>query len=312
MERETQPQLQEENSQKELQRDPPSGWRYYSPTEQSRWALTGRWALSGKRVLTILLIVIVLVSSYGVGYFLRSGGAERTPEAILEQTPWVIWQVVAFLIAAFALIFISLWEWLGLGRDGKKTGLDLLQFLATASIPIIGALGGLWFSEQRAQDDELRAYIDEMGNLLSNEGILESKEGDPVRALAQARTLTMLSRLGDARKGSVVQFLSDTNLIQSSSPVISLRGVDLSRVQLRQRTLEDADLSGANLGFVELSGASLGYADLSDANLSGAYLDDSDLSDAVLQDAHGVTNDELEERAESLEGATMPDGSVHD
>ena len=35
-------------------------------------------------------------------------------------------------------------------------------------------------------------------------------------------------------------------------------------------------------------------------------------SDADLSGARGVTNEKLEEKAESLKGATMPDGSKHD
>lgn len=121
-----------------------------------------------------------------------------------------------------------------------------------------------------------------------------------------------------------------------------LKGTDLT-----QATLSGADLSEAHLEGTDLSGAHLGSADLSgayleDARLSGAYLYDTDLggadlSGADLSDAEGrfesgtrmirtrldgadlggadltnakVTEEQLRE-AESLEGATMPDGSKH-
>ena len=88
--------------------------------------------------------------------------------------------------------------------------------------------------------------------------------------------------------------------------------------------MEGADLSGANLADVDLSnaeelwkkgtfmrerGAGLGDADLSGANLTGADLDSANLSGANLKDTH-VTDERLAE-CESLEGATMPDGTKH-
>jgi len=66
-----------------------------------------------------------------------------------------------------------------------------------------------------------------------------------------------------------------------------------------------ANLSGANL-----SGADLHGADLSDADLSDADLSDADLSDADLRAAKGVTTEQLEFDARTLEGATMPDGQL--
>jgi uncharacterized protein YjbI with pentapeptide repeats len=55
----------------------------------------------------------------------------------------------------------------------------------------------------------------------------------------------------------------------------------------------------------------LSEADLSGANLSGADLSGADLSGADLSGAQGVTEEELEEQAKTLEGATMPKGSIH-
>ena len=86
--------------------------------------------------------------------------------------------------------------------------------------------------------------------------------------------------------------------------------------------LSGADLSGANLtGGAHLNDAILSGADLSGANLSGAdlretylvetNLSDTDLSGANLRDARGVTDKQLLQ-AKTLEGATMPDGSIHD
>jgi len=46
---------------------------------------------------------------------------------------------------------------------------------------------------------------------------------------------------------------------------------------------------------------------LSDANLS-----DANLNDANLNDASGITNEELEQQADSLKGTTMPNGQKYE
>ena len=97
-----------------------------------------------------------------------------------------------------------------------------------------------------------------------------------------------------------------------------LKGAILSDAKLSDAKLEGAVLSLANLRRADLSGADIGggtflfdadlrRAELNDVNLSGAYL-----SGADLKEAEGVTQEQLEKQAETLEGATMPDGSIHD
>jgi uncharacterized protein YjbI with pentapeptide repeats len=106
-----------------------------------------------------------------------------------------------------------------------------------------------------------------------------------------------------------MQFLVEAGLVQRVEgrvPTISLRGADLREAYLFGATLTDANLRNANL-----SEANLIKANLSEADLRNASLTDADLSDAFLGEARGVTNEELEQQAETLEGAIMPDGSKH-
>src|SRR5215210_4303916 len=150
--------------------------------------------------------------------------------------------------------------------------------------------------ESRAQDEALQAYLEGMGNLVLDEGLLSSQEDEEVRTLARARTLTILGRVDGARKRSVVQFLYESQLIQKDKPIVSLSGADLT----------DADLSGA-----DLRGADLRVADLRVADLRRADLSDARLRGADLSGIRGLTPEELEATAFSLSGATMPDGSTH-
>jgi hypothetical protein len=66
---------------------------------------------------------------------------------------------------------------------------------------------------QRAQDEALQAYLDQIGQLLLENNLRGSEKGSEVRSLARARTLTVLARLDGARKGSVVTFLYEAGLI---------------------------------------------------------------------------------------------------
>jgi len=72
---------------------------------------------------------------------------------------------------------------------------------------------------QRAQDDAVQAYLDQMSDLLLDEArpLRQSAEGDEVRSLARARTLTVLSRLGGVLKGNVVQFLYESDHPRASA-----------------------------------------------------------------------------------------------
>jgi uncharacterized protein YjbI with pentapeptide repeats len=122
-----------------------------------------------------------------------------------------------------------------------------------------------------------------------------------------------------------------------------LRGTDLTQAwltgaDLSEAHLEGTDLSGAHMGGADLSGAFLQGARLSGAYLYGTDLGGANLSGADLSDAEGrfesgarmirtrldgadlsganltnarVAGKQLRE-AESLEGATMPDGQKYE
>jgi hypothetical protein len=245
----------------------------------------------------------------------------KTQQRPQKGPPWLAWvarmgrvPIPVWIIAAATLVFVDqtyeadLWDWL-----------DLLI------VPAVLAGGGLWFNwaqqthqdaieqerrdreldvaKQSAQDDALQAYLDHIGNLLLDEKVREAltdlKEvhGEPnqVRALARARTFTVLERVDGERKGNIIRFLHEAHLIRriqdEHRPIIDLYGANLER----------ANLSGSFLQRIILKGA-----DLSEANLSEANLTNADLSDAK-----GLTEEQLA-AAKTLEGATMPDGSVHD
>jgi hypothetical protein len=99
-----------------------------------------------------------------------------------------------------------------------------LQLLAALAVPVAIAIGTTWFSAQQndantriAQDQQqetaLQTYLDQMSSLLLDNKLKESQPGDAVRDIARARTLTVLSQLNGTRKGELVRFLKEANLI---------------------------------------------------------------------------------------------------
>ena len=112
--------------------------------------------------------------------------------------------------------------------------------------------------------------------------------------------------------------LSGGDLSEAHLEGTDLSGAHLGGADLTGAYLEDAKLSGAYLYGTDLSGADLSGADLSDAEgrfESGARmirtrLDGADLSGADLTNAK-VTEEQLQD-AESLKGATMPDGQKYE
>jgi uncharacterized protein YjbI with pentapeptide repeats len=98
--------------------------------------------------------------------------------------------------------------------------------------------------------------------------------------------------------------LNDTNLNSAL-----LLNADLSDADLDEATLGLADLSDADLSDANLDEAYLGEASLWSANLRGVSLSDADLSNADLNNTDGITHEELEQQAYSLEGATLPNGT---
>jgi uncharacterized protein YjbI with pentapeptide repeats len=164
--------------------------------------------------------------------------------------------------------------------------------------------------QHRAEQATLQAYLEQMGTLLLQEDLRTSEDID-VRNLARARTLTTLVIVEPHRKRAVVKFLYEASLINKDSPVVPLSGASLRDAELRDAELSNAELSHANLSGADLDHANLSHVDLSDANLSGADLWRANLSGADLFSAEGVTKEQLEQQAKSLEGAIMPDGSMH-
>lgn len=184
---------------------------------------------------------------------------------------------------------------------------------------------------EKQREDLLQIYLDRMSELLLKEELGSSTAKPEVRNVARVRTITILFQLDARRIGTVFGFLREAGLMstKSNSSIVSLSQADLSYINLSQTSayeavFSEADLYGANFSGADLRRANLSGAILIEANLDSADLDSANLSRANLSRANlsganlsranlsgaAITNEQLA-KAKSLQGATMPDGTIH-
>jgi hypothetical protein len=60
---------------------------------------------------------------------------------------------------------------------------------------------------QRAQDEALQAYLDQMSTLMLERDLRHAEVGDEMQTVARARTLAALGRLDPSRKTALMQFI---------------------------------------------------------------------------------------------------------
>lgn len=284
----------------------------------------------------ILIVIVACALLIGVGYSqnwkffteatttsIETNGIQTTSTTqIYHRTMWDWLQLLIIPVVLAGAVFL-------LNRSERRNELVI--------------------TEQRLQEEALQSYLDKMTELLLNKRLRLSAD-DEERAVARTRTLTVLRRLDEVRKGIVIRFLHESGLIQSPEGIVSLlgadvrraslrgaylkgadlRGIDLSRADLREAFLIEARISGAHLNESRLSGAYLNEANLSASILSGAdlrrailkratmvgtILSGANLTEANLEGANlelSVVLSEQLARVKSLKGAIMPDGTKHE
>ncbi len=131
----------------------------------------------------------------------------------------------------------------------------------------------------------LESYFDRMEKLLLDRSLRSTNGDDKEVVFARARTLAVLPNLDSQRKGQVIRFLSEAQLIDGHNPIIELRGAEIQYAHLSHLDLSKTNLSGANLSQANLHNSKLKEANLSQTNLSNADLGRAELRGALLIDA---------------------------
>jgi uncharacterized protein YjbI with pentapeptide repeats len=239
---------------------------------------------------------------------------------------WLQLLIVPLMLALITVVFT--WQ-----QNVRQNELEDQRVREAQKIENRRAAAERELAEERAQDEALQAYLDQMSTLMLEKDLRNSGTDSEVSTLARARTLSVLRRVDTSHKDEIMQFLLEAGLVQQEKyfregapvyrgPVILLHGAnlgdtDLEFASLFMAVLTEADLSGANLRRALLQGAHLYRADLTNAkliqaDLTNVNLIEADLSGADLSDAEGITNEELEQQSSSLEGATMPNGQKYE
>jgi hypothetical protein len=234
-----------------------------------------RWLV----VLAAFLEVLVVVGAI-IAWPKWFGFAERKP-----------WNYLDVFLVPVAVAGATVW--LTLAQDKRQHEAEEEQDRRRREDEIIRRQIELDVEEQRAQDEALEAYLDEISQLLTDEKrpLSRARPGDNLSTVTRARTLTALTRLDGHRKRSVLQFLYESGLVIKARVVVDLKGADLSAANLSAANLSSVNLSEAHLRSARLNAADLRGDDLSEAALIEADLSSTNLYKADLSGADLLRGD---------------------
>ena len=235
------------------------------------------------------------------------------------QPSKTLWDLLQLLIVPVILVGVSLfWSASQTKSDNRREDRRIAADRVAA--------------EEVSQDTTLDDYIQRLSDLMLSRKLKSSKQHDAVRSVARTVTLTTLRRLDGERKGELVRFLYEVELIDEQvdqSPMVDLWDADLTAADLKGASLSRADLSDVTLVArhphscrppgrqprrrrpqrANLTAANLGGADLTGANLKAANLEDADLTGANLQAANlkGADLKGADLKGANLTGANLTD-----
>lgn len=232
-------------------------------------------------------------------------------------------------------IWKTRWRWSGLGpypdeqsakKEVQHRGKTLWDWLQLIGVPVILLLAttiiennNSRLNEDRLEDTALQTYFDKIEDLLLNKKLGQLGQFKEASAVARSRTRTVLRTVRGVRKGRVLQFLHEADLLRyvdpsldpsvdsNLNPSVDLRNFDLSGAILIAGDLKDDFLANTNLTKADLSGT-----DLSRARLTNATLESANLTAAIFRFASmsAVNLSRANLSGAKLEGVDLTTGAV--
>ena len=241
--------------------------------------------------------------------------------------------IVLFILLLIVLIKWAAWPshspyWTGFGESKMQNGINpnktLWDWLDLLLIPLIITLTGWYISRSEKNNDIAREkeknqqnirenYLKIITSLLLEHNLQNSEEGDVVRSVAKAHTTTFLRNADNTRRGIILQFLYESDLI-SENPIIDLLGVKLNSCHFDKIKLINIEITGAyfrECSFVKsnlensifcasnFSGSNLSYSNLKNVDFTYCDMIDTEIIGVDLRQAkiEGVdfTNANLKE-----------------
>ncbi len=247
----------------------------------------------------------------------------RRPRGGVQWLTVIVAVLVTLGVLSYLIYIGYSLEWTGFGQSSKDEGVQpaktLWEWLGLLFVPAILALGGFllnrwqkqhedriqeaqerhekWVQQrekereelaarQRAQNEMLRTYLDQMSDLMVVRKMREDPPQSDTHRLAQARTIATLLGLDRDYKRRPLKLIYELELITKDEPLLNLKNAGLDTADLREVTLHDACLKEVDLRRANLRGADLKGSDLRDADLRGANLSNADLSNTCLAGAN--------------------------
>jgi uncharacterized protein YjbI with pentapeptide repeats len=312
--------------------------------------IDNRAILWGIRTVAVLVGIGVSWRLIRIGYnyqWTGLGEAELPKQENVELRPRkTLWDWLQLLIVPLAVAGVGFW--FTVQQDARQQTIQQQNAQDEALQNYLDEMGNLLLEKKlrkSEEDSEVRTLA--RARTLTVLGRLDSsRKAAVIQFLDEAQLIQRVERrepiigLGGADLGGAG--LSGANLSGAHLRTADLSGATLHRTDLSNARLSYADLSGARLLHTDLSNADLLWADLSNADvnscdlssadLKGAYMRDArlifvhlndarlssatlvntDLSLSDLTRAEGINNEELEQQAASLTGATMPNGQKYE
>lgn len=221
-------------------------------------------------------------------------------------------RVIIICLLVIALYFLIKWAtnpdnspaWTGFGKyDENKDGpraKTLWDWLDLLIIPFVLSILAWSYKEsekenikrseeERSQNEQLDSFINIMTELITNHDLGKDEASSETSTIARTRINLAFSNLNGERKGQVLQFLFEANLI-NKKPKISLIGGNIKNSILNGIVLSNAEIRGAYFTNVLIKDANLNGAifigcNFENADLSNSWVEGVDFSYANLENA---------------------------
>ena len=243
----------------------------------------------------------------------------KSIDNLVENISKILFFLLIFIISFLlwrVFVIISNFKWSGFQ---KKSFWDWLQLLI---IPLMLALGAFYLNSaadfrdyQIAQEQKhqeiLTDYFSKMQDLIvetkkskqtpgSKESNSEERLLPEFRPTAKALTLSVLEQLDGKRKGKVITYLAESQLITvdnnklSTQPEIKLDGANLDDIELGNKgqrnslnedemtIIDKIKIKNANMKRANLSGLQLLYSELNGSNLENATLENVNFTGSTM------------------------------
>ena len=214
--------------------------------------------------------------------------------------------LIVIIVSLIGLIFFLAIQtnppsWTGFGEsekdDAKEAAKTLWDWLDLMIIPIALALiGWLWgqiekaktmkSEDERSKNETLESFLKVMTELIITNNLHNGPTPQTI-AISRARINIALSNLDGERKGQVLQFLYEANLIEKNPPKLSLVGSNLKNILIDEIKLGESEIRGAyfnnsSIQNANLNGVHMIACDFTGANLSKTLVKNADFSYSIF------------------------------